>query len=231
MFERHEDEYLRQHEDEFPMRIDTPEIAIVNDASEDADELKVVVDSTEKIPTKVKEVVKVSIQYRALSAMLTGIGHTIHLFIAAESLPLIPVSSTFPTLRPTIWVSLTHIFQQHTASTDLMSLRIIRGTLQRLSLQTPTLQNHLSLRYFPYYIAMNSCVGQLTIDPEIIRDMMQDIITSSEEDQQPTLRNDLQEMLKQVHSQSHGDFQALALSVVQFRNSRLADKMHFIDLS
>jgi len=63
MLERHEDEYLHQHEDEFPMRIDTHEIAIVNDASEDADELKVVVDSTEKIPTKVKEVVKVNIQY------------------------------------------------------------------------------------------------------------------------------------------------------------------------
>jgi len=41
------------------MRIDTPEIAIVNDASEDADAVTTV-DSSAKLPTRVKEVVKVN---------------------------------------------------------------------------------------------------------------------------------------------------------------------------
>ena len=54
---------LEQHEHESPMRIDTPEIAIVNDAREETDELKAAVDTSVVIPTKVKEeVVKVYTQ-------------------------------------------------------------------------------------------------------------------------------------------------------------------------
>lgn len=68
-------------------------------------------------------------------------------------------------------------------------------------------------------------------DQDIIKDMMNTVIGEIPSSQQNEFREDLRGLLKEVGEQSGGDFQSLALTLVQLRNSRLERFSHIANFS
>ena len=71
----------------------------------------------------------------------------------------------------------------------------------------------------------------LTQGTEIITDMTNIVVSERHESEQTYIREDLRKTLKEVCEHSGGDFQTMALAVVQYRQARLENATHFIDLS
>lgn len=67
-------------------------------------------------------------------------------------------------------------------------------------------------------------------DRDIIEDMTDEVIGETPLLQQSDVREELRSLLE-VGDQSGGDFQSLALTLVQLRNSRLESTSHYIHFS
>ena len=81
----------------------------------------------------------------------------------------------------------------------------------------------------PLFYQASTSFPLLMTDVDIIKDMIQIVIGETPLSQQSDIREELRKLVKDVGSQAGGDFQALALMLVQLRNSQF-DEDHFISL-
>ena len=66
-------------------------------------------------------------------------------------------------------------------------------------------------------------------DQDIIKDMTNTVINEIPPSQRDEFREELRELLKEVGEQSARDFQSLAMTLVQLRNSRLERASHIVN--
>jgi hypothetical protein len=76
-------------------------------------------------------------------------------------------------------------------------------------------------QHFKTIILSGTLARLLTADAEILKDLVKVVVGENPSSEQNFVRGDLRQRMKIVHDQSGGDFQRLALTVVQYRHARL----------